>query len=148
MEPLVAAHILFLGLWGGLVAVEIAFETQMFRGKMDVRSVAALHRITDRFIELPVLIAVFLSGWLLWEQTGFDQGLHPKVMFGLGAVLANLVCYVIVEMRASEALRTSDSDGGGHKLRRLSKLLAGTIIAGVLSAGVALVLGGLRIGWW
>ena len=148
MQPLAAAHILFLGLWGGLVAVEIAFEAQIFRGKMDERSVAGLHRITDRFIELPVLIAVLLTGWLLWKQTGFDHALLAKVMFGLGAVFANIVCYVIVEMRASEALRTADSDDGGLRLRRLSIILAGTITPGILSAGVALYLGGQRIGWW
>lgn len=148
MEPLVAAHILFLGLWGGLVAVEIAFEAQVFRGRMDAKSVAALHRITDRFIELPVLVAVLLSGWLLWKQTGFDHALLPKVVFGLGAVFANVVCYVVVEMRASAALHTGDSDDGELKLRRLSIILVSTITPGILSAGVALFLGGQRIGWW
>ena len=62
VNPLAAAHILFLGLWGGLVLVEIAFEAQMFRGKLDEKSVAGLHRITDRFIEIPILIAVLLTG--------------------------------------------------------------------------------------
>ena len=148
MYPLAAAHILFLGLWGGLVLVEIAFEAQMFRGKMDERAVAVLHRITDRLIELPMLFVVLITGWLLWKQTGFDQTLLPKVMFGLGAVFANVICYVIVEMRASQALRTADSDDGGPGLRRLSIALAMTIAPGVLSAGVALFLGGQRIGWW
>lgn len=148
MEPLTAAHILFLGLWGGLVAVEVAFEAQVFTGKMDERAVAGLHRITDRFIELPVLIAVLLTGWLLWKQTDFDHSLLPKVVFGLGAVFANAVCYVIVEMRASEALRTADSDNDGYKLRRLSIILVSTITPGILSAGIALFLGGQRIGWW
>jgi len=148
MQALAAAHILVLGLWGGLVAVEIAFEAQIFRGKIDERSVAALHRITDRYIELPILAAVLLTGWLLWKQTGFDQALLPKVMFGLGAVFANVVCYVIVEMRASEALRSTEPGDGGLRLRRLSIILAGTILPGILSAGVALFLGGQRISWW
>jgi hypothetical protein len=42
MNPLAAAHIMFLGLWGGLILVEIAFEAQVFRGKMDEKAVAAL----------------------------------------------------------------------------------------------------------
>jgi hypothetical protein len=148
MDPLAAAHIIFLGLWGGLVMVEIAFEAQMFRGRMDEKSVAGLHRITDRFIELPILAAVFLTGWLLWEQTGFDQALLPKILFGLGAVLVNVICYVIVEIRASEALRAANSDGGSLRLRRLSIILAITIAPGVLSGGIALFLGGQRTGWW
>ncbi len=148
MYPLAAAHIIFLGLWGGLVMVEIAFEAQMFRGRMEEKSVAGLHRITDRFIELPVLAAVLFTGWLLWEQTGFDQALLPKVLFGLGAVLVNVICYVIVEMRASEALRATGSGNDGPRLRRLSIILAITIAPGVLSGGIALFLGGQRTGWW
>lgn len=148
MYPLVAAHIIFLGLWGGLVLVEIVFEAQMFRGKMDEKSVAALHRITDRLMELPILVAVLVTGWLLWQRTGFDQALLPKVLFGLGAVVTNVVCFVIVEMRASRALRVAGSDDGDPGLRRLSIILAITITPGVLFAGIALFLGGQRIGWW
>jgi len=85
---------------------------------------------------------------LLWKQTGYDHALMTKVLFGLVAVFANVVCYVIVEMRASEALRAVESDNGGPRLRRLSIALAGTITPGVLAGGVALFLGGQRIGWW
>jgi hypothetical protein len=148
MYPLVAAHMIFLGLWGGLVLVEIVFEAQMFRGKMDEKSVAGLHRITDRLIELPILVAVLLTGWLLWQQTGFDQALLAKVLFGLGAVVINVVCYVIVETRASRALRATGADDGDPGLRRLSIALAITITPGVLFAGIALFLSGQRIGWW
>ncbi len=98
--------------------------------------------------KLPVLIAVLLSGWVLWKQTGFDQELLPKILFGLGAVFANVVCYIVVEMRASEALRVADSDDGSPRLRRLSIILASTIAPGVLLADVALFLGGQRIEWW
>jgi len=148
MNSLAAAHIMFLGLWGGLVLVEIAFEAQMFRGKIDEKSVAILHRITDRFIELPILIAVLVTGWMLWKQTGFDHDLLPKVMFGLGAVVANVVCYIIVEMRASAALHPANSAEISIRIRRLSIVLAGTIAPGLLSGGIALFLGGQLIGWW
>ncbi len=120
----------------------------MFRARMDEKSVAALHRITDRFIELPILIGVVVTGWLLWKRIEFDPELLPKVWFGLGAVAANLICYIIVEMRASEALKVADSGSDGVRLRRLSIMLASTITPGVLLAGVALFLGGQRTGWW
>ncbi len=148
MNALVAAHIIFLGLWGGLVVTEIVFEAQMFRGKLDEKAIAGLHRITDRFIELPVLVAVLVTGWLLWEQTGFDQQLLLKVLFGLGAVLANVICYIIVELRASEALRAEAAGHDSIRLRKLSIALAMTIAPGILSAFAALFLGGQRIGWW
>ncbi|MBE9539628.1 MAG: hypothetical protein IMF06_11130 [Proteobacteria bacterium] len=148
MNPLAAAHIMFIGLWGGLVLVEIAFEVQMFRGRMDEKAVAALHRITDRLLELPILFAVLVTGWMLWKQTGFDHELLPKVMFGLGAVVANAVCYVVVEMRASEALRAANSKEVSIRIRRLSIVLASTIAPGLLSGGIALFLGGQLIGWW
>ena len=63
MEPLIGAHLLSLGLWGGLVFVEIVFEFQMFRGRLDQLDVAILHRITDRFLELPILALVIATGW-------------------------------------------------------------------------------------
>jgi hypothetical protein len=154
MDPLIGAHLLSLGLWGGLVSVEIVFELQMFRGRLDPLDVADLHRITDRFLELPILALVMATGWMLWQRNDYSDELLPKVLFGLGAVLANVVCYIVVELRASTATRirlekqTAKAYPNTSRLRQLSTVLAATIVLGLMSAAVALYLGGLLIGWW
>jgi len=154
MDALIGAHLLSLGLWGGLVSVEIVFEFQMFRGRLDPLDVADLHRITDRFLELPILALVLSTGWMLWQHTGYSDELLPKVLFGLGAVLANVICYIIVELRAATATRIRLGKQNGetrlntNKLRGFSTALAVTIAAGLISAAGALFIGGLSIGWW
>ncbi len=154
MDPLIGAHLLSIGLWGGLVFVEIVFEFQMFRGRLDQLDVAILHRITDRFLELPILALVVATGWMLWQRSGYPDELLPKVLFGLGAVLANVICYIIVELRATTAtrIRLEKQIGKAYpnpdKLRVFSTALAVTIVLGLISAAVALFIGGLSIGWW
>ena len=154
MEPLIGAHLLSLGLWGGLVFGEIVFEFQMFRGRLDQLDVADLHRITDRYLELPILALVMATGWMLWQRSGYPDELLPKVLFGLGAVLANVICYIIVELRAATATRIRLEKQNGetcpntNKLRVFSTALAVTIVLGLISAAVALIIGGLSIGWW
>ena len=154
MDPLIGAHLLSLGLWGGLVSVEIVFEFQMFRGRLDQLDVAILHRITDRFLELPILALVVATGWMLWQRSGYPDELLPKVLFGLGAVLANVVCYIIVELRAATATRIrlekqiGETYPNTDKLRVFSTALAVTIAVGLSSAAAAMFIGGSLVGWW
>ncbi len=144
MDPILLIHIIFLGLWGGLVLVEILFELQMFRDQIDERSIAKLHQLSDRILELPILAIVVGSGWYLWHQTNYSDEFLLKIVFALGAVFANLICYVFVEQRAStaELIQTSASveknTENNAKLRVLSKRLLSTIIPGVVLAMVAL----------
>lgn len=146
MEPILLVHIIFLGLWGGLVLVEILFELQMFRDQIDERSIAKLHQLSDRFFELPILAVVVGSGWYLWHQTGYSSEFLPKLAFALGAVSANLICYVFVEQRASTAeliqmnSAVEKSSEKNIRMRVLSKRLFSTIIPGVALAVVALVI--------
>ena len=144
MDSILLIHIIFLGLWGGLVLVEILFELQMFRDQIDELSIAKLHRLSDRFFELPILAVVVGSGWYLWHQTDYSGEFLPKIIFAIGAVLANLICYVFVEQRASTAELIAvngvveENSENSVKLRVLSKRLFSTIIPGVALAMVAL----------
>ena len=144
MDSILIVHIIFLGLWGGLVLVEILFELQMFRDQIDELSIAKLHQLSDRFLELPILAVVVGSGWYLWHQTGYSSEYLPKIGFALAAVSANLICYVFVEQRASTAELievngvVEKNSENNIKLRILSKRLFGTIIPGVVLAMVAL----------
>ena len=144
MDSILLIHIIFLGLWGGLVLVEILFEIQMFRDQIDELSIAKLHQLSDRFLELPILAVVVASGWYLWQQTGYSSEFLVKIGFALGAVSANLICYVFVEQRASTAglieskAVVEKNSENNIKLRALSKRLFSTIIPGVVLAMAAL----------
>ncbi len=138
MDALAAFHIVVLGFWGGVVAVEILFETGGMLGKFPPDMVAKLHRHTDRILEVPLLIAVLASGLLLWQRAGWSAALLPKVALGTGAVAANAVCVVYVERRA--AARAPDAG--------LTRRVVATAIPGFPLAAAALIAGGLRAGWW
>jgi len=137
MDGLVAAHLIALGFWGGTVLVELTFEFGGMREKLDREGVAWLHSRVDRFIELPLLFAVVLTGALLWRRTGFDTSLLPKIACGLAAVLINVACYAVVERRAAKGWTPRDT-----------RFVFLTAALGAPLAVAALVMGGLRAGWW
>lgn len=137
MDGLLTAHLISLGLWGGVVLVEIVFELGGLRGRLDRASVAWLHAQVDRLVEAPLLLAVVGTGLLLWQRAGWSAGLLPKVGAGLAAVLANVVCVGLVMRRASQPQRTA-----------LTRGVFASALIGVPFAILALILGGARAGWW
>jgi hypothetical protein len=80
--------------------VESMIEVLAERGRLELDAVARIHQATDRFIEVPTLIGVVITGLLLWERSGWSPDLAPKVAFGAAAVVANFVTVVYVERRA------------------------------------------------
>lgn len=138
MDGWVAFHLFSLGVWGGLVLVELMFEVGVARGSFDPKQMARLHVWTDRFAELPLLAMVLLSGLVLWQRAGWSTEFVPKILAGLGAITMNLVCYVVVEQRG-RAETVSPSDTRGVFL---------TAAPGVPMALVALYLGCRHAGWW
>ena len=140
MDGLVIGHVFAVAFWAGLVAVEVLFETAGVTGGIDVRSVALLHRWTDRYLELPVLAAVAGTGIALWARAGWDPGLVWKAGAGLGAIAFNLLCYVLVERRCGIE---SEVDA-----RRFTWRVIYTVAPGFPLAFAALYMGGARGGWW
>lgn len=138
MTSLAVIHLLALGLWGGVVGVEILFELRGLQGGLPSDVVARMHRETDRFLEIPLLLIVVASGALLWQQRGWSPELLPKVLFGLGAVAANVGNVVFVYQRAHGRVTPA----------AVPRYLAATVLPGVVFAGAAIVLGGGRAGWW
>ncbi len=136
MHGLEAFHVIVLGLWGGVVLVELLYEWGGVAGRLPAKDVAWLHQRTDRFIELPIIALVVVSGLLLWHSRGWSMDLLPKVLFAGGAVAANLGCYVVVERRAKDPQP-------GH-----TRSVFISAVIGVPLAAVALYLGGSRAGWW
>ncbi|MCZ7680512.1 MAG: hypothetical protein M5U28_17810 [Sandaracinaceae bacterium] len=74
MDGLIAFHVIALGVWAGIVAVELLYESAGFLGRLEPTTVAKLHLWTDRYLELPVLLLVVTSGLLLWQRAGVERG--------------------------------------------------------------------------
>ncbi len=138
MSGLAALHLIILGLWGGVVAVETVFEVAGARGRLPAEAVARLHVWTDRYLELPILAGVLSTGLLLWERSGWSRELLPKILLGLVAIGANLVCFSLVERRGAAAAPT----------RSHTTAILVVAMPGVLAAVGAVYLGGSRAGWW
>ncbi|HTM20692.1 MAG TPA: hypothetical protein VL172_09300 [Kofleriaceae bacterium] len=93
------AHLIFLGLWGGIVLAELVLEASP-KNEADHRFVAKVHYFTDLFVELPVLGAVLLTGVMLLRRVGEHTTLHwVKLGLALAAIATNVWAAVTVFRR-------------------------------------------------
>jgi len=69
---------------------------------------ARFHYYLDIVLEAPLLLGVVLTGTVLLLQTQPDAALWVKVAAGLGAVVSNVVCVVVVIRRDRAAVRDGD----------------------------------------
>jgi hypothetical protein len=134
MEPWHTAHLLSLGLWGGLVAAEGVVELTP-RTDEQLRFAATLHYWMDVLVELPLLAAVIVTGAVLTAAAWPLSPLHwVKVAAGLAAVGANLWCVAHVIARRRRL-------GELEQVRRHGKRVRMTAAVGIPLGAVALVLG-------
>ena len=92
MEPLHLAHLIALGMWLGVVVTEVLFE---FAGSdsESLRAAARFHYNVDKFGELPILIAVLVTGTLLALRAWPLTPLHlVKIVASLLSLAATLIC--------------------------------------------------------
>lgn len=134
MDIIVILHLTSLAFWLGVIAVEFVFE----RARIGKESVIRLHKLTDRYVELPIISVVFLTGMLLWARSSWDLVLLPKVLAGFGAVGANVFCYYCVEKRTPEK----------ENFKKCSLLLYRATLFGMACFVIAFILGGRSAGWW
>ncbi len=128
------AHLVALGLWGGLVAGEAVVELKS-RSDDECRHAAKLHYWMDLIVELPLLAAVLLTGAVLAVHAWPLSTLHwAKIGTGVVAVGANLWCvaHVVTRYRRREDVEA---------LRRHGQWVRATASVGVPFAAVALYLG-------
>src|SRR5512138_2753851 len=92
MEPLHLAHLISLGMWLGVVITEVLFE---FAGSdaESLRAAARFHYNVDKFGELPILVAVLVTGAMLTVRSWPLTPLHViKVVTSLMALSCALLC--------------------------------------------------------
>jgi len=138
VDGLGSLHLALVALWGGVVLVESTIEALGERGHIETTAAARLHQATDRFIEVPTLIGIVITGLLLWQRSEWSAELAPKIVFGLAAVLANVVTVVYVERRARNI--------GDPRRATLMIFVIGALVFPL--ALIATYLGGGIAGWW
>ena len=131
-------HLMVLSLWGGVVATEAVVEVAPFRQKDLHPAAIRFHYWIDLLVELPLVLAVIVTGITLLVLTDPLTPLHwVKVAFGATAVAINLFCIVVVVRRGREFERHADED----KLWRSSRIVLACFATGLLCAGGAAFLG-------
>lgn len=134
MGPWHVAHLVVLGLWGGLVSAEGVVELSP-RTDDELRNAAKLHYWMDLLVEVPLLAGVVFTGAVLTARVWPLSPLHwLKIGAGLVAVGANSWCVAHVLAR-----RRHIDDVG--ELRRHGRWVRVTAAVGVPFAGIALLLG-------
>jgi hypothetical protein len=99
MEPFHVAHLVALGIWLGVVITEVLFE---FAGSDadSLRAAARFHYNVDKFGELPILVAVLVTGTILAVRAWPLTPLHLiKIAASLIALGCALVCMLWVFRR-------------------------------------------------
>jgi hypothetical protein len=99
MEPFHVAHLVALGAWLGVVIAEVLFE---FTGSdaESLRAAARFHYNVDKFGELPILLAVLVTGAILTVRAWPLTSLHTvKIGASLIAVGCAFICTLWVFKR-------------------------------------------------
>jgi len=99
VEPFHLAHLVVLGMWLGVVITEVLFE---FAGSdaESLRAAARFHYNVDKFGELPILVAVLVTGTILAVRAWPLTPLHIiKIASSLIAVGSALICVLWVFRR-------------------------------------------------
>jgi hypothetical protein len=99
VDHLGLAHLIVLGLWGGIVLGELVLELSP-KTESDHRLVARVHYLTDLFIELPLLAGVVATGLLLERRVEAHTTLHwVKLALAFTAIGTNVWAAITVVRR-------------------------------------------------
>ena len=99
VEPLHLAHLVVLGMWLGVVITEVLFEFAASDAD-SLRAAARFHYNVDKFGELPILLAVLITGTILTVRAWPLTFLHVvKIAASLIAVSCALICVLLVFRR-------------------------------------------------
>ena len=135
---LAMVHLIFLSMWGGVVATEAVIEVYPFRRPELHAATVRFHFWIDLLVELPLVLAVVATGiTLLFLTDPLTPLLFLKVGFGGSAVAINLFCIAVV-IRRGRHLECGADDGS---LWRSSRVVLACFVTGLLCATGAAILG-------
>ena len=136
------AHLIALGLWGGIVLAEGVLEVVGTRSRAGAKLAAEVHYWIDLFCEAPVLFAVLFTGGVLAWTLPLTTLHWVKIALGLAAVGINFWCLGVVVRRHRRFEGSSDAQVAAETRRVFF-----AIKLGLPAALVALYLG-LRLQGW
>jgi hypothetical protein len=131
---LLSLHLLFAGIWIGCVLTEALFERVLLAGDRAAHlTLSSLHVRVDKYVEIPMIVGVLLTGAVLWSQ-GHRAGASFHLMAGAGlvAIAANLHCVGIVFKRHRAALAGNWPEF--DRLDHLQHKVGGVVLAGLVVA--------------
>jgi len=138
LDLVAMVHLIVLSMWGGVVATEAVIEVFPFRKQELHAATIRFHYWIDLLVELPLVLAVVVTGGLLLYLTDPLTPLHlVKLGFGGATVFVNLFCIVVV-VRRGRKLRDVGNDG---PLWRSSRVVLACFAVGLLFATGAAILG-------
>jgi uncharacterized membrane protein len=113
---LLTLHIVVASAWLGLIAGEVVIELTA-RDRATKEFAAQAHRIMDLYFEGPLVLLTLVTGSMLLHGLWPDVSgwLLVKVVFGLVAVVSNIVCIRWVVFRA-RALEDEEYRRWNHKV--------------------------------
>ena len=137
MNPWLFAHLFFLGIWAGCVAVEMVIE---FYGRKEIgkqHQTAQLHYLIDLCVEIPVLIMVLASGMMLFDASKLTVPYYKlKIIMGFIPIGINALCVIPVALRKKAADRSDEP-----VMKRNTKWIFAAFYSGFAAALVALGIG-------
>ena len=141
MNTLLFLHVFAVAFWLGCVAVEVVVEQVGLRRAELRPAVPQLHFYVDRFVEIPALTVVLLTGAMMFDAARFtaDWVYATKLVCGLLAVSANVYSIYPVVMRK----RAADLEDRAA-VRRYGKLIDASVPVGLPAALIAL---GIELHW-
>jgi hypothetical protein len=137
------AHLFAIGAWAGLVASEMAMELVARRNPKHHLSMAHFHHVIDRFVEVPLLCLIVITGTVLLFKVHIDTLLWIKVACASAAIGINLWCWRVVVARN----RLLDSGDDGPEADRLTSRVFRAVYTALPLALIAFYLGARRAGW-
>lgn len=133
-------HLIALGIWAGCVLTEVVLELVLEKLPPESSNLARLHAMIDRFVEIPAILLVAITGGMLLQSAYWDTLLQVKVGLGVTAVFLNTVAAFTVQRRYQSLLSGNEQ---GYDFWNLWHERIG--IGCVLSITGAIVVGGYRL---
>jgi hypothetical protein len=104
MTPLLVLHLIAVGIWLGVIGAEFFIEFDAVKDDESHIKASKMHFATDIWIEIPAFLTVGITGLLMLNASHMEGLFLYKIIFGLLAIVFNLVCVVAVYRRRNFAL--------------------------------------------
>jgi hypothetical protein len=143
MTPILLLHIFATAFWFGLIAVETVVELQAGRRSHEADyDIAHYHYLIDTRLEIPTLIVVLVTGLALFDPAQFAGLYAVKIVCGLIAVAANIICVVPVLLRERAAQRGDHAAVITYSRQIVMTIIAAPAALAALAIGMFWLAGG------